>query len=78
MDIIKKFVCDVMNGKVTITEVEKQRFIKYYKTVLDKGYYLTVDRKTKEFILSNKHVERNEKQLANYDEFIQNIFLRVD
>jgi hypothetical protein len=65
-----------MNGGV-ISELGKERFCVYYKEILEEGYYIEKSKETQKFIISNKRPEMNEKQKANYEEFVKNIFLTV-
>lgn len=65
-----------MNGEVdNVDDYFKELITKQYKRALDNGYYITVKKGTEKIILSNKFEEKNRKQLENFDNFIENLFI---
>ncbi|OPY64060.1 MAG: hypothetical protein A4E56_00114 [Pelotomaculum sp. PtaU1.Bin065] len=68
------FLVKVLENEIAIGEPERQRFIRLYKKLLEGGQYIA--RKEGKTVISSKYPEKVAKQLENFDEIIQNVFIK--
>jgi hypothetical protein len=72
----QQFLLDVLSGrKAKVTQDEKDNFIKWYKELLNDGYY--IGKKAGELIISNKFPANNIKQELDFNTLIAYLFTRV-